>query len=226
MTDTKMVLFSYGNLPDDLATEAMEAADRIRGRLDRQKKNYIEIGRDLIAVKEKLGHGHFGNWLKAEFDTDERTVQNYMRAAKWVDGKSESVSDLPINAIYELSAPSTPVAIQEKVLSELDAGRRVTRDEIRRMVKLDKEEDRRKKEEARETPRQRKSREQKKAEEEQRHLRIEREDRARERAAGELVSFLLDRLGDDIPKFCDLMDKGAGWRIQDRIRAKIAGAAE
>src|SRR3954453_22927623 len=85
-------LFNYSDLDADVATLARETAKRIG---DRTRSSFIENGRDLIAVKAKLGHGMFSKWLKAEFPWSERTAQNMMNAAGLAD-KSAIVADLPV----------------------------------------------------------------------------------------------------------------------------------
>jgi hypothetical protein len=39
----------------------------------------MEIGKYLTEVKDKVGHGHFLNWIREEFDWSDRTAQEYMR---------------------------------------------------------------------------------------------------------------------------------------------------
>ena len=70
----------------------------------------IEVGRELLGVKEAVGHGHFGAWLKAEFGWTERTAQNLMSVAERFGSNPKLISDLPIQptAAYLLEAPSVP----------------------------------------------------------------------------------------------------------------------
>ena len=107
--------FDYQTLPADLAAEACVAADRIHD-LDRTITAAIfEIGDSLIAMKERLGHGHFGTWIKAEFAMSDRKAERLMRAARKLTGEARHVvSILSTTALYELAAPTTP----EKVFNE------------------------------------------------------------------------------------------------------------
>ena len=43
-----------------------DVADRIRSRMTSTLQYVVEIGRDLIAVKERLGHGNFLSWIYRE----------------------------------------------------------------------------------------------------------------------------------------------------------------
>lgn len=45
-------------------------------------QNIIEIGRTLIEVKDNLGHGEFGNWLKNEVDFSHYSANRFMKIAK------------------------------------------------------------------------------------------------------------------------------------------------
>lgn len=85
----------------------------------------FEIGRELIAVKERLGHGRFGDWLQAEFEMAERTAQNFMAVATRFP-KSATVADFSPKVLYELAAPSTPDEVVEKATEKAAAGEKVT----------------------------------------------------------------------------------------------------
>src|SRR5262249_9567988 len=54
------------DLPDaDVADQVRSSADRIRERVKKTVEDIIEVGNELLAVKEALEHGQFGPWLKA-----------------------------------------------------------------------------------------------------------------------------------------------------------------
>ena len=67
-----VVGFNYGLLETKVAEQAQAAAMRIREKAKRTIEDIIEVGKDLLAVKEALPHGAFGKWLSAEFDWGER----------------------------------------------------------------------------------------------------------------------------------------------------------
>jgi hypothetical protein len=111
--------FDYATLIPDLANIARDAANRIKGRV---RASILDTGRDLIAVKAGMKHGQFGVWLRAEFAMTERTAENYMNGARWLDGKSEMLSLLPPAAVYVLAAPSAPAAVVNEVVASAEAG--------------------------------------------------------------------------------------------------------
>lgn len=127
--------FAYDSLPAEAAADLRAVADRIRDRGRRATADLIEIGRDLIAVKKRLEHGAFLAWIESEFTMTDRTARNFMQAAAWAEGKSETISDLPPTTVYLLSAPSTPPEVANKVVVALEAGQRVAPEIVSNMVK-------------------------------------------------------------------------------------------
>jgi Protein of unknown function (DUF3102) len=102
------------------AALAKRTADKVRKHQRRTVAEIISIGTDLIQVKDAVGHGHFGEWIAAEFNWTARTARNYIRAAERFGRRSETVSVLAPATIYLLSAKSTPESIVENVISKLE----------------------------------------------------------------------------------------------------------
>jgi hypothetical protein len=117
--------YDYTALDADNAVLARRTAEKIRLHLQRTSKEIIEIGADLIRVKDALGHGRFGEWFQAEFGWTIRTAQNYMRASSVFGSKCETVSYLPPKTLYLLSARSTPKNIVGEVVDMLEHGQHV-----------------------------------------------------------------------------------------------------
>jgi hypothetical protein len=63
-----------------------------------------------------------------------------MRAAEWAEGKHEIVSHLEPTAIYLLTAPSTPDAVRQEVLSRLEEGERPAPKVVKQMIRGETEE--------------------------------------------------------------------------------------
>ncbi|MHA6643232.1 DUF3102 domain-containing protein [Mesorhizobium sp. A623] len=101
-------------------------ADRIRARQRRGVLMLVENGRDLITVKEKMGHGLFGEWLKREFGWSERSAQNYMNAVRAFDeleGRGcvpEAIAFLPLTMLYDFDKQSD--ADKEKCVKAVKSG--------------------------------------------------------------------------------------------------------
>ena len=121
-----VVGFNYALLETKLADKVRSAADRIRERIKKTVEDIIEVGNDLLAVKEALPHGQFLPWLKAEFGWSERSAQYFMSVAEQF--KSAKIADLPIqpSAAYLLAATSVPDEAREKAVEKAEAGEEIT----------------------------------------------------------------------------------------------------
>src|SRR5260370_13768613 len=58
-----------------------EVAGRIRQRMTRTAQDIVEIGCELIAVKDRVGHGNFLPWIEREFRMSEDTAAPFMNVA-------------------------------------------------------------------------------------------------------------------------------------------------
>jgi hypothetical protein len=118
--------FNYDLLETKLADKVRTAADRIRERIKKTVADIVEVGNDLLAVKEALPHGQFLPWLRAEFGWSERSAQNFMSVAEQF--KSAKIADLPIqpSAAYFLAAPSVPDEARLKAVEKAQAGEEIT----------------------------------------------------------------------------------------------------
>lgn len=76
--DLRPADLDYGTVETVVADRARLAANRIRGH---EKAAAVEIGKELIAIKESLPHGQFLVWIEAEFGYSRRTATNLMQVA-------------------------------------------------------------------------------------------------------------------------------------------------
>jgi hypothetical protein len=190
--------FDYSTLDRELANEARAAAGRIRERL---RTATYETGRDLIAIKDKMPHGTFGSWVAAEFGISDHTAQNYMNAARFMEGKSETVSLLPPTALYALARPTASAEVVDEVLKQVDAGVPVTtamiRDRLAGAVAAQKKADARKSDE--QLNKEREADKRHRALEEKRDRERKEEQAAIEAREAEVIEntarFLVDKLG-------------------------------
>ncbi|WP_176479212.1 DUF3102 domain-containing protein [Mesorhizobium sp. WSM3860] len=107
----------YNALQPAIAKMAEEAAGRIHSHGESARRSVVEIGKELRAMKDKLGHGFFGKWIEAEFDMTAKTAQNYMNRARMAE-KSESVPGLSDTALQLLAAPSAD-AVRDKIIKTI-----------------------------------------------------------------------------------------------------------
>jgi Protein of unknown function (DUF3102) len=123
-----LVGFNYDLLDSRVAEEARSSAQRIRDKVKRTIEDIIEVGNDLLAIREALPHGQFGPWLAAEFGWTERTARNFMAVAERFGPRTEMISDLTIQptAAYLLVAPSAPDEAREAAIKRAEAGEQIT----------------------------------------------------------------------------------------------------
>jgi hypothetical protein len=120
--------FDYSTFEPRVTKQVQETAARIRDKVKKTVEDIIEVGNDLLAVKEKLPHGQFSPWLKAEFGWGERMAQNFMSVAERFVAKTEIIADLTIQptAAYLLAAPPVPDEARQLALERAEAGEKIT----------------------------------------------------------------------------------------------------
>jgi hypothetical protein len=114
--------FDYSTLEPDMAEKAHAAAVRIKGRFRTTISQIVEIGRDLKAIQKRMPHGAWGPWIDAEFGFSGHTALHYMNLAKFMEGKSETVSDLPQACLYALASPTADAVVVKQVVDAVEAG--------------------------------------------------------------------------------------------------------
>jgi hypothetical protein len=114
--------FDYASLSAELAESLRQRAAKIRQQMRATIPIILEIGRELVAAKEKLDHGRFIKWVEAEVGITRRTAQRYMAAAKFSVGKSDTVSLLSVGSLYQLSAKATPTKVVDEVVTKTRSG--------------------------------------------------------------------------------------------------------
>ena len=64
--------FDYSCFDINLSKELRATAGRVR---ERTRAAFIEVGCDLLKVKQYVGHGKFGAWVKTECQLSIRTAE-------------------------------------------------------------------------------------------------------------------------------------------------------
>ncbi len=119
--------FDYAAL-GDAAEQVRTSTEKIRKILHKTIEDIIEVGTELLAVKEALPHGQFGKWLAAEFGWRERSAENFMSVALRFGGKSAKIAELKIqpSAAYLLAAPSVPDEARVAAIERAECGEDIT----------------------------------------------------------------------------------------------------
>ena len=125
--------FNYAQLVTELADEVRASADRINGS---KKTHIIEVGLELTAMKAKLAHGQFSEWIDRELNFSSRTARNYMLAAKEFADKPATVSVLPPATLYRLANAAPDV--RDDIVARAEAGEYVDREEVDEAIRKPK----------------------------------------------------------------------------------------
>jgi DNA repair exonuclease SbcCD ATPase subunit len=98
-------------------------------------QNIIEIGKRLIAVKESLPHGAWGQWLHNKVDFSQPTANRFMRAAEAFSNYSalNNLTQTKIFALLDLPQEERDEFIQDNPVEEM------TTRELQQAIKEKKE---------------------------------------------------------------------------------------
>lgn len=121
------------DIDSDVSTFIHQRTIEIKALMRRTTRNILEIGEKLIEVKERLGHGRFGEWLKAEFEWSQDTAERFMNVAKRLSSIPHD-ADFEARALYLLAAPSTPLTARQEALELADKGETVTHTKAKEIV--------------------------------------------------------------------------------------------
>lgn len=132
MTGLAGASFDYSAIAVDDAQFARDAAQRVKVRISRTVQDIIEIGRDLIAVKKKLGHGRFLPWIKTEFGMSDETARKFMQASEAMGDKFQLDWNLTPSILYALAAPAA-AEIREEAVQRINIGEKIGLEEIREL---------------------------------------------------------------------------------------------
>jgi hypothetical protein len=109
--------FDYAALDEATRVFVQQKTEETHLYLGRTAASIVQVGQNLQAVKQRLGHGHFLAWLHAEFGMTYQTARNCMRVAERFGDKVKIILTLPSTVLYLLAQPSTSEAIIEQVES-------------------------------------------------------------------------------------------------------------
>ena len=215
--------FNYDALDPVLAADARAVAARIKVRV---RESYAETGRELIDMKERLGHGRFGVWLQAEFDMTARSAERYMAVGRLLQANSDIVSHLPPATVQALAAPSLSEEVRSTCLSRLRDGIALSARDVSDCARAAKDTERRKR--FTPTPRNKAKRQ-----EELSKLEAQRvaEETAYRRATIDrrhLVELICETLGDKRSDAIRLLRRLKGWSISkdllEGLACRVGGA--
>ena len=118
--------FDYSQITSDNQILIQQRTYEIKNLIRRTASNLIEIGQKLHEVKKLLGHGHFGHWLRTEFNWSVATATKMMQASQRFKNVNFTNLNFSPSAIYLLAAPSTPATARQDALTKAQQGQAIT----------------------------------------------------------------------------------------------------
>lgn len=197
--------FDYAVLAGD-ADNVRAAAARIKQAHAKTIEGIVEIGAELLAVKTAVGHGHFMNWVAAEFAWSQMTATRYMNASSAFGANLTPVLNLPPATVYELASPSVPPTLREEIVSQLERGERPEPGAIVARIREEKEAIRKLKAQPRKDA-ERKKEERLKREREAERSKMEAEARVRNEALAAAAELIAEVFGERTDEIIELLNK-------------------
>lgn len=112
------------------AGELQAAAEKIKNLRLAATEHAIEIGRELLRVKEKLPHGAFVRWVERACDFKIRTAQDLMKLARETKPDAKLVALMVPSTLRVYLSRKTPPAVRASLLQRLENGDRVSRSDL------------------------------------------------------------------------------------------------
>ena len=128
---------NHHGVTEDLVKEFRQEAKIIKMKMKRSVQDILDAGKRLHAVKEKLPHGYFKNWIETELGCHYTTGVNLMRVAHVFGNNEEKITKMGIgpSILYFLATPSTPKQAREKVIQLIEDGEKVSFAETKKIVR-------------------------------------------------------------------------------------------
>jgi hypothetical protein len=112
------------------AAELEQAAQRIKSLRRAATEHAVEIGRELLRIKENLPRGAFVKWVEKACEFKIRTAQDLMKLAREVDSNTKLVALMVPSTLRVYLSKTTPPAVRTSILKRLENGEYVSRNEL------------------------------------------------------------------------------------------------
>lgn len=131
--------FDYAVLSPHVRILVQGKTSELKSLMRRSAQDIIDIGQKLAEVKERLGHGNFRAWLKAEFDWSVRTAARFMQVATQFKCANLAHLNIAVSALYLLAEPSTPEKARKIALELAKEGENITHTKAKAIVSRSQE---------------------------------------------------------------------------------------
>lgn len=112
------------------AVELQKAAQRIKSLRRAATEHAVEIGRELLHVKDRLPHGAFVKWVEKSCEFKIRAAQDLMKLAREAESNAQLLAMMMPSTLRVYLSKKTPVEVRNTILKRLENGERVSRNEL------------------------------------------------------------------------------------------------
>jgi hypothetical protein len=112
------------------AAELEEAARHIKSLRRAATEHAVEIGRELLRIKESLPRGAFVKWVEKACEFKIRTAQDLMKLAREADSNTKLIALMVPSTLRVYLSKTTPPSVRTGILRRLENGEYVSRNEL------------------------------------------------------------------------------------------------
>jgi hypothetical protein len=128
--------FNYEMLPEKDRDFVLGKEQVIKNRTTMM---VLENGRDLISVKERIGHGLFSKWVEHCFPWKIRTAEKMMNVVlNFKYAETAHLDSFHKEALYLLAASSTPESAREEAIEKVEQGETITHRDAKALIESHK----------------------------------------------------------------------------------------
>jgi hypothetical protein len=125
------VAFNYESIEDAKArSQAKQQAEQINKLLRASAVAIVDVGKRLIAVRERMGSKMFRAWIECEFSWQQPTAANYMQAAR-AFGDLDCLDKFQPSALTQLARANIPESTVNEMIDQARSGKVVTYKTVR-----------------------------------------------------------------------------------------------
>jgi len=107
-----------------------QSAQRIKALRQEATEHAVEIGRELLRIKESLPHGSFVKWVEQACEFKIRTAQDLMKLAREAAADQTLTTLMVPSTLRVYLSKTTPPAVRTSVLKRLENGDRLSRSQL------------------------------------------------------------------------------------------------
>jgi hypothetical protein len=132
-SNMNVVGFNYESLEQQDRDCLAGHAKAIRAQLEKTSAAVADIGRRLIAVRERVGQRNFQAWIRASFGWSQPVASNYMQLAKKF-GDLDCLPSFQPSALFALARQTVPPAAVKQAIAEAKTGRVISKQRANEIV--------------------------------------------------------------------------------------------